>query len=217
MTTPRKDWVARVRAVLETKDGIDVDGVLGGLTAYLDSKLIEDADMWLRRTRGERRSEDAAWSDIKYFDDVVVGEEYDFPGEYLLTQEDIVRVASEWDPQPFHVDEQAAAASMFGGLVASSVHLFSIAVKLAHTATEKRAAVSALGFDDVKVLRPARPGDRLRYRSCCIGKRESKSRPELGIVQARGELFNQDGEIVFTLTSAALFAKTPRSSSRQNE
>ncbi len=105
---------------------------------------------------------------VKYFDDAVVGEEYDFPGEYVLTQEDIVRVASEWDPQPFHIDEEAAAASMFGGLVASSVHLFSIAVKLAHTATEKRAAVSALGFDDVKVLRPARPGDR-----CAIGRAAS--------------------------------------------
>ncbi len=149
---------------------------------------------------------------VKYFDDVVVGELYDFPGVRLLTKEEIIRVASEWDPQPFHVDEEAAAASIFGGLVASSVHLFSIAVKLAATATEKRAAVSALGFDDVKVLQPARPGDTLRYRSRCIAKRESKSRPELGIVQSCGELFNQDDVVIFTLTSAALFAKSPTES-----
>lgn len=146
---------------------------------------------------------------VKYFDDMVVGEEYGFPGVYDLTKEEIVRVASEWDPQPFHIDEEAAAASMFGGLVASSVHLFSIAVKLASTATEKRAAVSALGFDNVKVLKPARPGDTLRYRSRIVAKRESKSRPQLGIVQSRGELFNQDGDVIFTLTSAALFAKSP--------
>jgi acyl dehydratase len=146
---------------------------------------------------------------VKYFEDVVVGEEYDFPGEHRLTKEEIVRVASEWDPQPFHIDEEAAASSMFGGLVASSVHLFSIAVKLAATATEKRAAVSALGFDEVRVLQPARPGDVLRYRSRCIAKRESKSRPELGIIQGHGELFNQNGEVIFSLKTAALFAKAP--------
>ncbi len=148
---------------------------------------------------------------VKYFEDVEVGQGYDFPGEHLLTRDEIVRVASEWDPQPFHIDDDAAAASMFGGIVASSVHLFAIAVRLAHTATEKRAAVSALGFNDVKVLQPARPGDQLRYRSCCVAKRESKSRPELGIVETRGELVNQDGAIVFSLVIAALFAKTPTS------
>ncbi len=147
---------------------------------------------------------------VKYFEDLEVGLAFDFPNEHLVTKEEIIRFASEWDPQPFHTDEQAAKNSMFGGLVASSVHLFAIAVRLANMDTEKRAAVSALGFDNVKVLHPTRPGDRLRYQSRCVGKRESKSRPELGIIQAQGQLVNQDGTIVFSLTSAALFAKRPQ-------
>ncbi len=137
----------------------------------------------------------------------MIGKVSTFLGEHVLSKEEIVRFAMEWDPQPFHIDEKAAESSLFGGLVAASVHLFSIGVKLTHSAPHVRAAVSVLGFTDMKVRVPARPGDTLKLRATCINKRESKSRPGTGIIEDKTELVNQRGEVVFSFVCAALYAK----------
>jgi acyl dehydratase len=146
---------------------------------------------------------------MKYFEDSIINEKRVFPATYELTEEEIVRVGTEWDPQPFHVDKEAAEASHFGGLVACSTHLFGISSKLCSLDTAPWAAVSALGFTDVKLHAPARPGDVLSLRATCMSKRESQSKPDLGIVQHHTELINQNDEVVFSYVSAALHKKRP--------
>lgn len=145
---------------------------------------------------------------MRYYEDYEVGEVRDYPGRYPVTREEIVEIASRFDPQPFHIDPVAAADSIFGGLVASSVHLFAISVSLGSTGGPV-AALSALGFDDLRWHAPARPGDVLRMRGRTISRRRSKSRPGAGIVINRSEVLNQDEELVFSYQGAALIACRP--------
>jgi acyl dehydratase len=140
---------------------------------------------------------------VNYFEDFVVGELTDFDGTYLVTEDEIVEVGRRWDPQPFHVDPVAAADSVFGGLVASSVHLFAMAISLGVNA-KPSAAVSSLGFPAIDNHAPVRPGDELSMRSRVLESRLSRSRPGLGIVVTRGEMLNQDRELVFSFENAAL-------------
>ncbi len=147
---------------------------------------------------------------MKYFEDYVVGEEYAFSGSYTVTEAEIREVGERWDPQPFHIDPVAAEASLFGGLVASSVHLFAISVCI-QTGPEEEpsAAVSALGFDKLRLHAPARPGDELRSRGKVLECRVSGSHPELGIVRSSGDLVNQRGEVVFSDEAAFLIRRRP--------
>jgi len=141
---------------------------------------------------------------VKYFEDFRVGEEHTASRDYRVREEEIVEIASRFDPQPFHIDPVAAADSIFGSLVASSVHLFAIAVSFSPYLGERTAAVSALGFDRIRMLAPARPGDRLSLRCETLGARRSKSRPDCGVIESRSELYNQDGETVMTYENAFL-------------
>lgn len=148
---------------------------------------------------------------MKYFEDFTIGEVQQSPNTHLVTQEEIIEFGTRWDSQPFHVDPVAAEKSMFGGLVASSTHLFAISVSLWSNhnvpAEEQTAAISALGFNSMKLRIPARPGDVLQSTSTVIEKRESKSRPNAGIVVIRDQIHNQNGETVFELENASLIEK----------
>ena len=117
-----------------------------------------------------------------------------------------------WDPQPFHIDKDAAENSFFGGLIACTTHLFGISSKLSFSSSEEWAAVSGLGITDVKNHAAARPGDTLELHATCIKKRDSESKPDLGIVEYYTELVNQNGEIVFSYVSSALHKKRPKNS-----
>jgi len=141
---------------------------------------------------------------LKYYEDIEVGADVDFPGRYHVTQENIVAVGREWDPFPFHTDPEAARDSAFGGLVASTVHLFAITVKLGHSATDLIAAVSSLGIDEFRNLAPAYAGDVLRMRCTYLDKRRSKSRPGTGITRSSCELINQDDKVLLRYISTAL-------------
>ncbi len=141
---------------------------------------------------------------MKYFEDFGLGDKQVASSTYRVTEEEIIEFGTRFDPQPFHTDPVAAADSIFGGLVASSTHLFSIAVALTQHLGDKVAAVSALGFDGVRVLAPARPGDELGMRTETVGARRSKSRPDCGIVEGSSEMFNQNDEIVFRYHAAFL-------------
>jgi acyl dehydratase len=147
---------------------------------------------------------------MKYFEDSILDKKLVYPGAYELTEENIIRMGEEWDPQPFHVDKEAAKESYFGGLVACTTHLFGISSKLCSSGTTQWATVSALGTTDVKNRAPARPGDVLTLHATCISKRESKSKPELGIVEYHTALINQNDEVVFSYVSSALHKKRPR-------
>jgi acyl dehydratase len=144
---------------------------------------------------------------MRYYEDIELDAEQTAPGTYEVTEEEVIEMGSRWDPQPFHTDRDAAKASIFGGLVASSVHLFGIAVALGHSRVEPVAAVTALGFKELQWHAPARPGDVLHLRSRVTSMRLSGSRPDCGIVESRSEVLNQNEELVFAYSSAALIRR----------
>jgi acyl dehydratase len=148
---------------------------------------------------------------MRYFEDFHVGHSEAFPGSYLVTQEEIVEMGERWDPQPFHTDPAAAEQTLFGGLVASTVHLFGImsALGMKRPDQVQVAAVSALGVDNMRLHAPARPGDELAVTSTVIEARVSTSRPEVGILKQRNQLFNQRDELVFSNEVAWLIARRP--------
>ncbi len=138
---------------------------------------------------------------MRYYDEIEEGELIRFEDSYSVTEEEIIEVGSRWDPQPFHIDKEAAKKSMFGGLVASSAHIFSIAVRIGNDPIDEDkmiAAVTALGFDKLQWHAPVRPGDVLRCHFSITGLRDSKSRPGLGIVSNDCRIYNQNDETVFT-------------------
>jgi acyl dehydratase len=102
---------------------------------------------------------------MKYFEDVQVGDVMRF-GRYEVTREEIVEYARQFDPQPFHLDEEAAKASMFGGLIASGWHTGAMFIRMVvEHMTPVHATSGAMGFDDLKWIRPVRPGDVLSVES----------------------------------------------------
>ena len=146
---------------------------------------------------------------MKYFEDSTIDETVIFPATYELTEENIVGFAEEWDPQPFHIDKASAEKSFFGGLIACTGHLFGITGKLSLQVPSPWAAVASLGMTDVTIHAPGRPGDVLSLRSVCLSRRESKSKPDMGIVGFRTELVNQNDELVFSFSSSLLVWKRP--------
>lgn len=141
---------------------------------------------------------------LKYYEDYILDREIVIPVTYPVSESEVVEMASKWDPQPFHTDKEAAKQSIFGGLVASSAHIIPIFIWLGQQEGVRTAAVSALGFEEMRPLLPIRPGDVLSYRYACTEKRPSKSRPGIGIVKCEGRMYNQKGELVFTGRVASL-------------
>ena len=127
------------------------------------------------------------------FDDIPVGLVLSTSDAYEITAEEIIEVAGRWDPQPFHLDEAAGAASHFGGLVASGLHTIAASMALGAREAPATAAVAGLGIDELRFLRPVRPGDRLQQTTEVLEARPSQSRPDRGIVRARRTVTRQDG------------------------
>ncbi len=146
---------------------------------------------------------------LRYYEDLEVGTVTASPTTYVVTEEEVREFGERFDPQPFHVDPEAAAASEFGGLIASTVHIFAIDVALGVKSTPT-AAVAALGFDNMRTLAPVRPGDVLSKVNEVIDRRPSKSRPGVGVVKLRDTLYNQHGEAVFTFENTVLIRFRPR-------
>lgn len=145
-----------------------------------------------------------------HYEELSIGVGNTFRDEYLVTEEEIIEVGQRWDPQPFHIDPVAAKESIFGGLVASSAHIFSIYVRLGNVEMDRDiyvAAVSSLGFDKLQWHAPVRPNDVLKNSYEVIARRESKSKPDLGIVTMSSRVFNQRDETVFTLECTFLVGK----------
>lgn len=132
---------------------------------------------------------------MRYLNDLEVGTRSSV-GDYEIDASEIVEFAEKWDPFPFHTDEAAARASHFGGLTASSCHIFAICTRLYHRDPDRIAVLAMLGKDGMRFPNPVRPGDRLTYHSECVEKRASRSRPDRGIVRVRDRLVNQRGEAV---------------------
>ena len=134
---------------------------------------------------------------MRFYEDFEIGIPHTSEQFYEVTKEEIMSFAEQWDPMPFHLDEDVAKASPLGKLFASSIHTVAIGVKLAHTMIEEEAAIVAgLGWDELRFLVPVCVGDRLRVRSQLISKRESKSQPDRGILVSLNEVLNQDNQVV---------------------
>jgi len=146
---------------------------------------------------------------MRYFEYYTKGKEEVFERRHLVTAEEIMEFGERWDPQPFHTDPLAAEKSVFGGLVASATHLFSITCGLLTKVPEDKrgALVSGLGFTNMKLLAPARSGDELKAKGVVLESRVSKSRPEVGVVRFYNELINHKNEVVFSYESAALVVR----------
>ncbi len=144
---------------------------------------------------------------MRYFDDFEVGEEWPLEAVYEMTEEEIVSFAEKWDPQPFHVDKQAAAASIYGTLTACGSHIQSVVLRLAQSLPHETAVLGALGYDEVRFHKAAMLGDKLRLTIECIDTRASSSKPDRGIVKNRHTLKNQEGETVFTQTTLLISRK----------
>jgi len=153
----------------------------------------------------------------KYFEDIAIGERRDCGGK-VVTKEEIVAFATEYDPQSFHIDEAAAKTSIYGGLIASGWHTGAMVMRLmVDNFVSNVASVGSPGFDNLRWVKPVRPGDTLHVRSECIEKIESKSRPTIGIVKFKNETYNQKGETVMTMTAIGLYLRRPKDKTAKGE
>ncbi|MFN3853797.1 MAG: MaoC family dehydratase [Phreatobacter sp.] len=141
------------------------------------------------------------------FEDFVPGEIVTF-GAYEVTKEEIIAFASQFDPQPFHLDEEAGKASMLGGLAASGWHSCSIMMRMMFDGfMNGSTSLGSPGIDEVRWLKPVFPGDILSVRREVLEARPSASKPDRGIVRFRFELMNQKGEVVMEQTNPILFGR----------
>lgn len=142
-----------------------------------------------------------------YWEDFAPGSVSEF-GPRLLTRDEIVAFAAEFDPQPMHLDEDAARASMLGGLAASGWHACCILMRMcADGFLLNSSSMGAPGVDEVKWLAPLRPGDRLTLRTTVLETRASNSRPDLGFVRFLFELRNASGATAMTLTTSLMLGR----------
>ena len=132
-----------------------------------------------------------------YFDDIPVGYTSTV-GTYELTQDEIVSFAQKWDPQTFHIDEEKAKKSVFGGIVASSLHLFAICTRLFFDHEDEIQILAMLGKDKIRLHAPARPDDTITYRTACISSTPSSSKKDRGVIVLQDTLSNQKDEVLLT-------------------
>lgn len=145
----------------------------------------------------------------RYWDDYEVGQKFDL-GSTSFTAGEIVDFARHYDPQSFHIDADAAKASMFGGLIASGWHVTAKLMRLfVDNYVDQRTALGSPGVDEVRWLKPVRPGDTLSAWVECAGKVPSRSRPEMGIVHEQWRATNQNGELVMTLKGTNMVRRRP--------
>ena len=142
---------------------------------------------------------------MQYFEDISVGATASF-GHYAVTREEVTDFAAKYDPQPFHLSDEAAAQTHFGRLSASGWHTcaMTMAMLVEHLKANKQAGLGSPGIDELRWLKPVYPGDRLRCESEVLEKRRSASRPEMGIFKSRMAVFNQDDVMVMTFVSNGL-------------
>jgi acyl dehydratase len=143
-----------------------------------------------------------------YFEEVEVGA-VSTAGPYLVTKDEIIRFATQYDPVPRHIDEAAAARSMFGGLTASGAHTFAMLILLTSRLQPRNQTLAGLSWDELRLPNAVRPGDELDLEVKVLEKRESKSKPDRGIVRRRILLRNQKRETVLECFASVLIARRP--------
>jgi len=152
----------------------------------------------------------------RHYEDIVVGAPYEY-GAYPVTKEEIFAFAHAYDPQPHHIDEEAAKLSLVKGLCASGWHSCAMFMRLFYDGMLADAAsMGGPAIDQVKWLKPVRPGHVLKARSTCVEKRVMRSRPGVGICKMQHEMFNQDDELLMTMENAFFIAvRNPSAAARE--
>ena len=143
----------------------------------------------------------------RHFEDFNPGDSFEF-GSHTLTADEIVEFATRYDPQPFHVDEAAAANGPFAGLVASGWHTGAVFMRMYVDAILNHSvSMGSPGVEELRWLVPVRPGDTLRGRATVLDARPSATRADRGTVRARLEALNQRDEVVMTMVARGLFGR----------
>jgi acyl dehydratase len=146
---------------------------------------------------------------VRYLEDFHVGDVTEV-GPVEVGEEEIVEFASRYDPQPFHVDPEAAKESVYGGLIASGWHTAALFMGMfVRAVLLDSASLGSPGVEELRWLAPVRPGDVLRGRSTILDVRVSEKDPRRGSVFSQSEVRNQDGVVVMTLRARGLFARRP--------
>jgi len=146
---------------------------------------------------------------VRYWDDVKEGDVVEL-GSRTLDKERMIAFAREFDPQPFHTDEKAAEASIYGGLIASGWLTGSVLMRLFCDGYLKdTASMGSPGLEELRWLKPVRPGDTLTGRFTVLETTPSRSKPDRGIVRSLMEVMNQHGEVVMSTKGVNFFRRRP--------
>ncbi|MEO7679721.1 MAG: MaoC family dehydratase [Sphingomonas sp.] len=147
---------------------------------------------------------------MQYFEDIAVGAKERF-GSYAVTREEVTAFAGKYDPQPFHLSDEAAAETHFGRLSASGWHTCAMTMSMIveNLKALDQAGLGAAGIDELRWLKPIYPGDTLRCETEILEKTPSRSRPEMGSFRSRMTVFNQDDVPVMTFVSIGLVRTRP--------
>ncbi|MBO9504718.1 MaoC family dehydratase [Qipengyuania flava] len=142
---------------------------------------------------------------MQFYEDIAVGQQSAF-GHYEVTREEVIDFAQKYDPQPFHLDDEAAAKTHFGRVSASGWHTCAMTMSMlvANLTANKQAGLGSPGVDELRWKKPVYPGDTLRCETEVIEKRRSASRPEMGVYRSRVRVLNQDDLPVMTFISNGL-------------
>ncbi len=147
---------------------------------------------------------------MEWFEDLELGEAARF-GSYVVTREEVIDFARKYDPQPFHLDDAAAAQTHFGRVAASGWHTCAMTMAMIVVFQEEHGhqGLGSPGIDELRFLKPVYPGDTLTCEREVLEKRTSASRPEMGIFRARVRTLNQHGDAVLSFTSSAFIRTRP--------
>jgi len=146
---------------------------------------------------------------VRYWEDIKEGDVVEL-GSRTMEKDRMVAFAREFDPQPFHTDEKAAEASIWGGLIASGWLTGSVLMRIFYDGYLKdTAGLGSPGIDELRWLKPVRPGDTLTVRLTVLETAASRSKPDRGIVRSLMEVVNQHGEIVMTTKGINFVSRRP--------
>ncbi len=145
--------------------------------------------------------------DARYFEDYVKGAVHSF-GRYEVTEAEVIDFARRYDPQDFHTDPEAAARTVFGGVIASGWHTCGMMMRMyADHYLTKVASLASPGLDKLRWIMPVRPGDVLSVRVTSLDAVPSKSKPDRGVVTSFIETLNQNGEVVMSMTAVNMITR----------
>jgi len=146
---------------------------------------------------------------VHYFEDFTPGQVIEL-GSHTITRDEIIAFAKQFDPQPFHLDDEAAKKTIYGVLIASGWHTGAISMRLLYDGlVNDTVSLGSPGVDELRWVKPVRPGDTLSARVTVLECIPSRSKPDRGIVRSAVEMRNQHGEVVVTSKGLSLFGRRP--------